>query len=261
MSTFNIFDPNILSLLEANKDSDKAFIYIANTDKYNHGISTFWECLSIKEQEQAVRYYTKLLSEQFIISHGLLRHILSYHIKQPPKNLQFTINRYGKPFLSNSRVKFNMSHSHNIVAYIIAHNYEVGIDVEYKDTTLNIMELFDLILSPKETILLKSVEPAAQHTIFFNLWTKKEALIKAIGNGLSYPVNTIDALPITVDNKISLSNGCNCREQELYAYTLELLPDYSIAIASDSQINQIIYLEGCTQLGIFNSAMVKYLHK
>ena len=127
--SLNIIDGDILDLLKVDPRSNKMWVYIADMDKYIPYMPHFWSCLSTKKKQQAKKYYTKLLTDRYIISHGILRYILSYYTTQAPKNLEFGHTKYGKPFLNHSNIQFNMSHSGNMVCYGVAINYKVGIDI------------------------------------------------------------------------------------------------------------------------------------
>lgn len=259
MRLISIFDKNMVDLFELDECS-KAYVYVVDTDQCNNSLATFWVCLSANEQAQAIRYHSKLLTDRYIISHGILRYILSYYIKQSPKSLEFITNKYGKPSLKGSNIKFNMSHSHNIVCYIIAFNNKVGIDIEVNDNNLDIMELSKLVLTTKENMLLESLEYDEQRKTFYDLWTKKEALVKAIGEGLSYPINTIEALSMASGDKVTLTSINNSVSQELYTYTLELELNYSAAIATETKINEIVYIKIHDQHQSFNRRGAECLH-
>ena len=125
----NIFENNLLDKLEFNGNSNKVFVYIVNLNNCKLLIPQFWECLSAEERSQANKYYTSNLSDLYIISRGILRCILSYYTKQLPQEIEFIHNKYGKPFLKNHNFQFNMSHSNDIVNYIIALDHKVGIDI------------------------------------------------------------------------------------------------------------------------------------
>ena len=99
----NIFDATIVDSLGVNDSINKLLIYIVDMDRCTQNISQFWELLSISEREKAKRYYTQLLTDRYIISHGLLRSILSYYIKQLPlwlkQFLQIPPNYYLSHFV------------------------------------------------------------------------------------------------------------------------------------------------------------------
>jgi 4'-phosphopantetheinyl transferase len=110
-------------------------------------ITLFWHFLCSREKKQTERFCNKGLSNKYIISHGVLRYILSYYIKQPPSDIQFSCNRYGKPFLKNYNIQFNLSHSHDIVAYVIASGFEVGIDVKWHNNKLDVLEFSNMVFT------------------------------------------------------------------------------------------------------------------
>ena len=95
----NIFESNLLGKLEFNGNSNKVFIYIVNLNNCKLLIPQFWEYLSAEERSQANKYYTSNLRDLYIISHGILRCILSYYTKPLPQEIEFIHNKYGKPFL------------------------------------------------------------------------------------------------------------------------------------------------------------------
>jgi len=261
MELTNMFESRTLDHLTLNFNSNEvnpniAFVYIVNLTNCKQNIPLFWECLSTKEKIQAKQYYTSDLSDRYIISHGVLRYILSYYIHQPPQNIEFIYNEYGKPFLKNNNIQFNMSHSHGIVSYIISPDYRVGIDIELHDSTIDVHGLSDLVFTPKEHELITKLDTKETKTkveLFYNLWTTKESLIKASGQGLSYPINTIEAMTLSPGDKVFLDHQNNKCEQAWYHFPLELTEGYSGAIAIEHKINQIIYVEMDNQKSVFNN--------
>ena len=255
----NIFENSVLDQLEFNKDSNKVFVFTVNLTSYKQNISQFWECLSVEEKRQAKKYYTRYLTDQYIISHGILRCILGYYTKQHPKDIEFIHNKYGKPFLKNNNIQFNMSHSHDIVSYIVALNYKVGIDIELQDDNLDVQELSNLVFTPTECEFFTALETKAKFEFFYNLWTKKESLIKANGQGLSYPINTIEAMTLSSGEKIFLDNEDNTFTQVWYCFPLEVAPNYSGVVAIENKIDKIVYLEMNNQRNIFDKVRSKCL--
>jgi len=222
---------------------NKVFTYIIDMDQYNDNLSLLWKYLSINEQEQAKKYYDKVLANHYIISHGILRSILGYYVDQSPSSLELINNTHGKPSLKNSNIEFNMSHSRNMVCYVIAFNNKIGVDIEFYNTTIDIMEMLELVFTKKEIELIKSLDIDEQYKTFYKSWTKKEALIKAVGRGLSYPINTIEVIKLLPGQNLLLTDGNDELQQEWYSYELEAPKGYFGAIGIQSRINEIIYLE------------------
>lgn len=258
--THNIFKGNILNQLEFSSSINKVFIFTVILNDYTNNISRYWECLSADEKMRANNYYTKSLSNKYIIHHGILRHILSYFNNQSPQDIEFTHNEYGKPFLKDSVIHFNMSHCYNMVSYIIAFNQRVGIDIENHDNNLNIQELASLVLTPTESQYLSELESKKKLELFYLLWTKKESLIKASGQGLSYPINTIDAMALTSGNNILLTKKNNSLQEKYYCYELDIPNNYSGAIAIENKIEELIYLKMNNNQNIFDNIRIKFLN-
>ncbi len=166
--------------VEFNECNDKVFIYIVDMSTIVKDTIKFWNCLSSEEKLQTNQFYTKELIDRYIISHGILRCILSFYSGQRPKDIQFIYNGYGKPFMTHERIQFNMSHSHNMVCYIVAFDYQVGIDIELKNNSCDINNLLDLVLTNTEIKLFKNIESDSRIELFYNFWTKKESLVKAM---------------------------------------------------------------------------------
>ena len=255
----NMFKDSILNQLVFNTNANRVFIFTANLTSYVNNIDQCWECLSVEEKIQANKYYTKSLIDKYIISHGILRHILSCYTKRYPEYIEFIHNEYGKPFLKNSNIYFNMSHSHNMVSYIVALNYRVGIDIELHDSKLDVQELASLVLTLRESKYLSSLNSQEKLKFFYHLWTKKESLIKANGQGLSYPINTIETITLSTGRTVLLTNEKDALQQEWYYYELETPQNYYGAIAIENRIDEIVYLEMNTQQNIFDNIRSKCL--
>jgi len=129
-------------------------------------------------------------------AHVVLRDILSWYLDRKPDQIEFRKNQFGKPFLVDAgpgRLEFNLSHSASLVTVALALQRPIGVDVE------RIRPLPDLLLvaedhfAPPERALLAEASPPDRLRAFFTCWTRKEAYIKALGTGLSAPLNTFDA--------------------------------------------------------------------
>ena len=97
----SIFESRVLEQIERSLNCNEVkyntvFVCIVNFTNCKQNIPLFWECLSTKEKIQAKQYYTSDLSDRYIISHGILRYILSYYTHQLPRNIEFIHNKYDK---------------------------------------------------------------------------------------------------------------------------------------------------------------------
>lgn len=164
-------------------------------------IRAYERLLSADEVERAARMTAPMVRHEFLVTRALVRTALSRYADVAPEAWVFTRNAYGRPELTSPSgvppLRFNLSHSHGLAACLVALDYEVGIDVEYLDRHSGCADIARRFFSPSENALLRAAsgEPERERQRFFELWTAKEAYIKAIGIGLSMP---LDAFSIDV---------------------------------------------------------------
>lgn len=168
-------------------------IWFASLDKPVSIVESLIKTLSKEELDRARRYYFPRLRKRFIVSHGLLRCILSKYLSLEPDQLQFSHNSFGKPSLPISlgkkNLSFNMSHSGSYVLYAITLDREIGVDIEQVHENFEWESIASSFFSSLENQMLQEVPQELKYEAFFNCWTRKEAYIKARGNGFSYPLD------------------------------------------------------------------------
>ena len=151
-----------------------------------------WQSLSADERERARRFHFERDRGSFIAARGALRNILSRYTGTAPGLLRFSYDAYGKPALSEAvagRLRFNVSHSHGLALYAVTAGREVGIDLEFVREDFASLEVAERFFSPQEVSALRSLQPEERANAFFDCWTRKEAYIKARGEGLSHPLH------------------------------------------------------------------------
>jgi phosphopantetheine--protein transferase-like protein len=126
----------------------------------------------------------------------VLRDILGRYLGVPPSELGFRYSAYGKPALAAGfdgvGVRFNISHSHEMALLAVTCHREIGVDIEYLGREIRGEEIAEHFFSTHERASLRALPAAAKHEAFFNCWTRKEAYIKAHGEGLSLPLDQFD---------------------------------------------------------------------
>jgi 4'-phosphopantetheinyl transferase len=146
--------------------------------------------LSPDEITRANRYVQKKDRQRFIISRGALRFLLNKYAGQSARNIKFKIGANKKPFIDQSTLKYNVSHSDNWVLITIS-NTEVGADTEIINQLFNYKEVLTDNFSHRE---INFIEQDQSSNNFFLLWTRKEALTKATGQGLDENLKYIPCL-------------------------------------------------------------------
>jgi phosphopantetheinyl transferase len=146
--------------------------------------------LSIEERARRDRLRLGADRRDFTIAHDLLRRSLSKYADIPPTDWRFATNEYGKPSIENidpqlQALSFSLSHTRGCVACAITSNVALGVDVERIDQSQGVQEIADQYFSKKEAAWLCKCSDELRNIRFAELWTLKEAFLKAMGLGLS----------------------------------------------------------------------------
>ena len=149
--------------------------------------------LSADERERAGRFHFPRDRDRFVAGRGQLRELLGRYLRRPPDGLRFRYSAYGKPGLEESGgLHFNVSHSGHMVLYALTRCADVGVDVELERPGLADDRIPERFFAPREVAALRRLPPAQQVRGFLTCWTRKEAFIKARGEGLSLPLHDFE---------------------------------------------------------------------
>ncbi len=163
-------------------------IYRQSIDAPLDKLDFFRKLLSQDELQRANRFRFDKDRNHFISGRGLLRIILGKYLNESPASVKISYLDKGKPYIESSPVKFNLAHSGGKAFYAFALNIEVGIDLEKIKEMPDAADIAERFFSEDEVNEFRTVEKDNIETAFFNCWTRKEAFIKAIGEGLSHPL-------------------------------------------------------------------------
>jgi len=171
-------------------------VWLGNLHQGPERIEAFLRTLSHDEQERASRFRFGRDRVRFIAARGILRRLLGVYLGTASERVSFQYNEYGKPSLSgefsSACIRFNVSHSAARVLLAFSIGREVGVDIEEVRPDLATEGIAEKYFSPFEVNALRSLPKNLRTEAFFNCWTRKEAYIKAEGNGLSRPLDEFD---------------------------------------------------------------------
>lgn len=175
---------------------NEVHVWRAGLDQAPSTIERFLHGLAADERARAERFYFERDRERFVVARGVLRAILGGYLKRAPESLSFRYGSHGKPALAGDAdgdsIRFNVSHSRGIALYAVCRGREVGIDLEHIRFDLAIAEIAGRFFSRREVAMLRALPAEVRHEAFFRCWTRKEAYIKARGEGLSLPLDQFD---------------------------------------------------------------------
>ena len=194
------------------------------------------EILSDEEQKRAERYFSLRDASRFKLCRAMLRLGLGGYLGTVPQKIAFATNRHGKPRIAGCpALNFNVSHSGGLGAIAFTTVGEVGIDVEAIDRDVEALEIATANFTWDEAALVAAADTAQEQArIFLRLWTRKEAVLKAAGCGLSGGLEGIDFSNVPLD-KVKLCFEANGAVQSFWRILdLKLMDGFTGAVAAPS---------------------------
>ena len=183
--------------LEVTLSPDEVHIWCVALEQRLSRVQSLAYTLSIEEKQRADRFHFERDRRRYIVSQGYLRTILGRYVGIAPEQVAFRYGVRGKPALKNlanmppasGNVRFNASHSHELALYAIGRDREVGIDVEYIRPIPDAEQIVERYFARQECAEFQSLPEAQRVEAFFSCWTRKEAFLKARGEGLYRPLH------------------------------------------------------------------------
>ncbi len=207
-------------------------------------IQSLTALLSADELDRARRFHFKRDRDRFVIVRGALRALLGIYVQIPPEQISFHYGAHGKPYLiagkNETVLNFNVSHSCDLALLAFAWERAIGIDLEYVRPEIAMDPIAERFFSAREFAALRVLPESLQPMAFFHGWTRKEALIKATGEGLSRSLDQFS---------MSLVPGEPARLLEMHGepenlskwsvQNLEPGPGYAAALVVQNPVEQI----------------------
>lgn len=194
--------------------------------------------LSLDEVNRSDRFLRNRDRDRYIFAHGVLRRVLAGCCGCEPATLTFGIGDHGKPFLTiplveSERIEFNLSHSGDLVLIGVSSCCSLGVDVERLSRRVEFEELGDRFFSSEEAEAIRLLPEEERRRVFFDTWVCKEAFIKAVGDGLTMPLDSF-AVRFEAERAIvgtSAGKGNLRLRTPWFLDRFEVAPDYVGAVA------------------------------
>jgi 4'-phosphopantetheinyl transferase len=213
-------------------------VWRATLDVESHQSRALEATLSPEERARASRFIFPRDRDRFIVARGMLRAILARYAGIEPARLQFRYSARGKPSLvpgvGDPDLRFNLSHSQGLALYALARGRELGIDLEWIRPGVADELIAERFFAPREAASLRSLPPSQQAEAFFACWTRKEAYIKAKGEGLylalqEFEVSLLPGEPAALLN----TRGDPAEAARWSLYSLAPGPGFTGALAAE----------------------------
>ena len=223
-------------------------VWVVRLKASNQRLNQLFSSLSADEKQRSGEFKTEHLRNRFVISRGMLRALLGAYLGIPPCDIRFSYSSNGKPslFSSNRVLDFNISHSGNLGVYSFARACQLGIDVEQIRDIPEIGLIARHCFSAEEAAELETVDIQRRVASFCACWTRKEAYLKATGEGLSGELRRfrVTVLPDAPAALVHVNgDDAEARLWSLY----ELLPDSGYIGALAFRGKRSVWISRCME--------------
>ena len=197
-------------------------------------------CLDAHDRERAARFHFAEDRARYVLGRALVRNILGRYLAQAPETIALTYTDHGQPYFpGDETMRFSITHAHDLVAVALTANAQIGIDIEYVERKLNLNELAGRILSADDFGAFKALPGSEKEAEFFRVWTRKEAYLKARGEGISEGLQKI-SVSFGPDEVTSLADTRDeSTAQKWRMHKLSLPAEYMGALACDDAAKRI----------------------
>jgi 4'-phosphopantetheinyl transferase len=208
---------------------------------------SYWSLLSDEERRRASRFVRDVHRRRFVAAHGALRSILASYVDAEPGALDFVNGEHGKPALrgvtGRHSVEFNLSHSDDLALVAVARARPVGVDLERWSDGVEHLELAERFFSPGERKALRALAHAPDLVAagFFAAWTRKEAYLKATGQGIVRGLHHFDVALTPGEPARLLADRLDDDATARWSmFALEPAPGYSAALVVASPVGEVL---------------------
>lgn len=227
---------------------DSIEVYRIRLDRSESELAIFHDMLNPPERERAAKFLAANKRREFTITRASLRLLLSRSLQEEPSQISITHEAQGKPRVENdkqhARVRFSVSHSHDLALIAIAQARDIGVDVEKMRGEVEFDQLAARFFSEAEYAALKKYSDETRLRAFFMTWTRKEAIVKAQGGGIALGLKQFD---VSVDPDTPPAVIATRWQQpgipDWTLYTLDVGPGYVASLATSGGTADIRLLE------------------
>ena len=199
----------------------------------------YWDVLDDAEKNQANKMHGVLLHKRYVEIHGRTRQLLAKTLKLAPEKITIRKAEHGKPYLADyPALAFNLSHSAEKMMVALAWNCRVGVDIEVIKQRINVAGLVNKCFGTEEITYWNQLPGCEKNQAFYRFWTRKEAFVKATGNGIVLGLNNCVINPDNPKNFLRIPSQCG-KPSEWHLQDIDLGDGVCSAIVTDKFFTDI----------------------
>jgi len=222
-------------------EAKEVHVWTASLDAAGASLPELWDELVPDERARADRFRTPQLRRRFIVARVVLRRLLKTYAPSHLPGLRIGYGSNGKPRLVDATdLRFNVSHAEDTALYAIASGGEVGIDVEATMRNVDVDGVARHAFSANECEVLAALAPDARREAFFRIWTRKEAYVKARGEGLSYPTRSFTVSCGRAGNALLHDERDEHAPERWHVSDIEAPPGFAAALAIEGTDRMVL---------------------
>lgn len=164
-------------------NSTTVHVYLTSLSSPEAAEPSVFRWLSPDEQARAKQFRFPQHQQHFIAARGFLRKILSHYLNEAPETIVFAYGSHKKPFIPNQPIQFNLAHSGDFALLAVGYEHPLGVDIEMTQAQAK-MDIAQRFFSREEITYLQHLSGNEQRDAFYQVWARKEAVVKAIGTGI-----------------------------------------------------------------------------
>jgi 4'-phosphopantetheinyl transferase len=197
-------EPTIWPIHLAPKDLPSGQIHVWRADieaAQENNIGRLGDILSDDERQRAARFSLEKPRIAYTVARATLRLLLGHYLGHHPADLRFAYGEHGKPALVTGDLQFNLSHSGTLVLLAFAADRPVGVDIEFRRQRVDNEAIARRFFAADEVEALQGLPLQNRQEAFFRIWTRKEAYLKALGDGITV---ALDSFSVNLDQEAAL---------------------------------------------------------
>lgn len=221
---------------------DESHIWYFDIESVSNEIEFYKGFLSSEEIAKADRFKFTKDKTISILARGALRILSGRYLHLSPNTIKFRYGKYGKPdYGFPVPLKFNISHSGNLIVIAFVKNCQLGVDIERIRQDFNVLDIAEKFFSDMEIKMLHDVQQDDVYKAFYRCWTRKESFIKAKGSGLSFPLARFTVSLNDNEAKLLKTEWNPAEKEKWKLFSFEPASGYVGALSIGANIQKVIY--------------------